>query len=399
MRPADTLRWVLTALRTGSSRSVLTVVGIAIGIAAVALLTAIGEGVRTYVMNEFSQFGTRIIAVNPGKNVTGGLGGILSSVRPLSVQDADALRSIPSVEAVIPVVQGVGELEYAGRSRNVQVMGVNSQMPTAWNFLVAQGRFLPEVPPGAGSSPYVVLGFKARNELFGEDSALGRKVRLGGRSFRVIGVIEPKGDMLGFDLDDIAYIPADLALELFNRESLMEIDLTFAAGADPVRLQAEIKKRLIDRHGREDFTLTTQDQMLNSLNSILSVLTLAVALLGSISLLVGSVGIVTTLTTSVQERRSEIGLLRALGAPKRRVLLLFLGESVALSLSGGMVGLVLMLICKALVMIFFPSFPLEPQLLYMGAALLLAVLIGLLAGAAPAYRASTLNPVDALRSE
>lgn len=399
MRFTDGVRWIVTALGTGRSRSILTVVGIAIGIAAVALLTAIGEGVRSYVMTEFSQFGTRIIGVSPGKNVTGGIGGILSSVRPLTVDDADALRRIPAVETVIPVVQGVGELEFEGRHRNVKVMGVNADMPAAWNFRVAQGRFLPEVQAGAASSPYVVLGHTAHQELFGDRSALGRKVRLGGRAFRVIGVIEPKGDMLGFDLDDIAYIPADLALQLFNRESLMEIDLTFAAGADMVKLQADIRRRLIDRHGREDFTVTTQDQMLNSLDSILSVLTLAVALLGSISLLVGSVGIVTTLTTSVQERRSEIGLLHALGAPRQQILILFLGESVALSLCGGGIGILILLACKGVALVFYPAFPLTPQPLYIALALLLSVGIGLLAGATPAYRASILNPVDALRSE
>jgi putative ABC transport system permease protein len=399
MLPADSIEWVLRVLRTGRTRTLLTVTGIAIGIASVALLTAIGEGVRHYVMNEFSQFGTRIIAINPGKNVTGGMGGLLSSVRPLTVADADALRRLPAVEAVIPVVQGAGELEFEGLSRNVQVMGVSSEMPFAWNFRVAQGRFLPPVQTATRASPYVVLGYKVKQELFGDTPPLGKKVRLGGSSYRVIGVIEPKGDMLGFDLDDVVYIPADLALDLFNRESLMEINVIFAAGAEPVRLQTTIKKQLTERHGREDFTLTTQDQMLKSLDSILAVLTVAVGLLGSISLLVGAVGILTTLTTAVQERKSEIGLLMALGATRFNVMRLFLAEAVMLSLTGGMAGILVMLMVSLLVALTFPAFPLQPQLFFIASALLLAALIGLLAGAVPAWRAASLNPVDALRAE
>ncbi|OZG69981.1 peptide ABC transporter permease [Hahella sp. CCB-MM4] len=395
----DALRWVLATLKFGRARSALTAIGIAIGIAAVSLLTSIGEGVRTYVMDEFSQFGTRIIAINPGKNMTGGMGGLLSSVRPLSIEDSDALARLPFVDFVVPVVQGTGEIEYGQKGRNVDVFGVGADMPSAWQFAVGQGRFLPRTQTGARSSPYVVIGNRVKQELFADTSPLGKLVRIGGMRFRIIGVIEPKGDMLGFDLDDVIYISADLALEMFNRDGLMEIDVVFSPATDSTTMSAHIINTLQTRHGREDFTLTTQDQMLSSLNSVLSVLTLSVALLGSISLLVGAVGILTTLTTSVRERRSEIGLLSALGATRRQVMSLFLGEAIALSTFGGICGLTLMFIVVFITGMAAPEFPLQIHLPFVLGALLLSMLIGLIAGALPAYQASSLDPIVALRSE
>ncbi|WP_431686735.1 ABC transporter permease [Hahella sp. NBU794] len=398
MKAPDLLKIVTRTISFGRTRAVLTSLGITIGIAAVALLTSIGEGVRSYVMDEFSQFGARIIAINPGKNVTGGMGGILSTVRPLSLQDAEALRQAPYVEYVVPVVQGAGAIEYKQRTRNVDIFGVSADMPAAWRFAVAQGRFLPR-NNDARSSPYAVIGHKVKQELFQGESPLGQLIRIGGMRFRVIGVIEPKGDMLGFDLDDTAYIPADLALDLFNREGLMEVDVIFSPATDSTYMSALIKKMLIQRHGREDFTLITQDQMLTSLNSILSVLTLAVGLLGSISLLVGGVGILTTMTTSVRERTSEIGLLRALGATRAQVLSLFLAEAVTLSTIGGVCGLLLMGVVTALAFLFAPEFPIRPHVPFLLIALLLSSLIGLIAGVVPALQASRLNPIDALRTE
>ena len=398
MRWQDGLRLTTSTLTSRPLRSLLTLLGVAIGIAAVALLTAMGEGLRLYVLENFSQFGTRIIAIHPGKTQTGGLGGILSSVRPLSLADADALRHLPHVEAVVPIIQGSGDIQFGVRSRRSDIIGGGHQLAQAWRFRLALGQFLP--PPRDGRSPpYVVLGHKLRQELFGSASPLGELVRVGGMRFRVIGVIEEKGQLLGFDLDEIAYIPVDWAQSLFNRDGLMEINVLFNAGTGSRELSERIRRSLIELHGREDFSLTTQDDMLASLDRILGTLTIAIAALGGISLLVGAVGILTIMTTTVGERTAEIGLLRAIGATPRQVLGLFLAEAALLSLAGGVLGLLLMGLLLGLLYISLPGLPLSLAPGFLLLALLLAALIGLLAGIAPARRAALLHPVDALRSE
>lgn len=398
MRLRDGFALTTSALTSRPLRSLLTMLGVAIGIAAVALLTAIGEGLRGYVLDNFSQFGTRIIAIHPGKTQTGGLGGILSSVRPLSLSDADALRRLPHVEAVVPLIQGAGDIQYGQFSRSSDIFGAGHQLAQAWRFRLSLGQFLPPARDGR-SPPYAVLGHKLRVELFGEDNPLGQAVRIGGTRFRVIGVMEEKGQLLGFDLDDIAYIPVDWAQALFNREGLMEIDLVFGPGTASVPMAERIRALLIERHGMEDFNLTTQDDMLASLGRILAVLTYAIAALGGVSLLVGAVGILTIMATTVGERTAEIGLLRAIGASPRQVLGLFLAEATLLSLAGGLLGLLLMALLLGLLHLAAPDLPLALRPAFLLLALLLSALIGMLAGLAPARAAARLHPVQALRGE
>ncbi|WP_054702808.1 ABC transporter permease, partial [Desulfosarcina cetonica] len=295
-------------------RSFLTVLGIAVGIGAVVLLTSLGEGIHRFVLGEFTQFGTNLIGVTPGKTSTTGMSGaVISNVRPLSIADAEALNRIPRVEATVPVVQGNAAVEFGKRGRRTYVFGVDADTPRVWQLAVAQGRFLPD-DRAVDARAFAVLGSKVAEELFGNANPLGRRIRIGGERYRTIGVMAAKGQMLGFDLDDAVYIPAQRALAMFNRESLMEIDVLFAGGSQAKGISERIREILLARHGREDFTIVTQDQMLDVLGSILGVLTLAVGAIGGISLLVGGVGITTIMTIAVRQRRAEIGLLRALGA-------------------------------------------------------------------------------------
>jgi putative ABC transport system permease protein len=210
--------------------------------------------------------------------------------------------------------------------------------------------------------------------------------------------MEEKGQMLGIDLDDIVFIPVDKALALFNRAGLMEIDIVFSETSNSKTMAEAVRRLLAERHGAEDFTLTTQDEMLQSLDSILSMLTAGVGALGAISLLVGAVGILTIMTTTVRERTGEIGLLSALGTDRRQIMLLFLCEAMALSLVGGLVGVGSVMLLVLLAELFAPDWPLQLSAGYLLASVLLSMVIGLLAGMAPARSAAAMNPIDALRT-
>jgi putative ABC transport system permease protein len=396
----DSIFLALRAITAHPLRSFLTLAGIAVGIAAVILLTSIGEGIHRYVLAEFSQFGTNVIGIAPGKVKVGGgpPSGLPTSVRPLTIDDAMALERVPHVVGVVPTSWGNAEVAAGGRTRRTTVYGVSSAATRVFNMRVHIGQFLPPEEPAQARS-LVVLGQTLKRELFGTENALGAKVRIAGLQFRVVGVLEPKGQFIGIDLDDTAFIPAARALELFNRDGLTEINLSYEEGADVGAVVAAAKTILTARHGREDFTVTTQEEMLRTLSNILDILTMAVAALGSISLLVGSVGIVTIMTIAVAERTNEIGLMVALGAQRRTILGLFLGEAVVLAVLGGLTGLLVGLGLAQVLQIAVPALPVRTPVDYAVVAVAASALIGLAAGVLPAHRASRLDPVEALRAE
>jgi len=395
----DSVKLSLAALFSQRMRSFLTMLGITVGIASVVLLTSLGEGVHRFVLSEFTQFGTNLIGVTPGKATTAGISGaIISNVRPLSMDDAAALKRIPNIIAVAPVVQGNAPVEFGKRSRRTYIFGVGPQAPKVWQIRVAKGRFFTADDPSAARA-FAVLGSKVRDELFVSENPLGRRIRIGGERYRVIGVMESKGQMLGFDLDDAVYIPTSRALAIFNRDSLMEIDLLYATGSSADQVAKKIKKLLMARHGAEDFTIITQEQMLDVLGSVLDILTLAVGAVGGISLLVGGVGILTIMTIAVNERTAEIGLLRAIGAGRRQILFLFIGEAVVLSSIGGLAGLIIGAGGAWFLGVVVPALPTHTPWSYVVLAEILAAFIGLLAGVLPAHRAANLDPIEALRAE
>lgn len=399
MRPQDFFHYTLTSVYAQRLRSFLTATGIAVGIGAVVLLTSLGEGLHQFVLGEFTQFGTNLIGVNPGKVTTHGMSGaLISNVRPLTIDDALALKQIPQIIDVVSVIQGNGAVEGNGRQRRTTVYGVDASASRVWRFEVAAGRFLPDDPPKAARS-FVVLGSKVRQELFGSSQALGERVRIGGELFRIIGSMESKGQLLGFDLDDSVYIPTAKAMALFNRDSLMEIDLLHSSGSSSAKVAEQIRKVLVARHGSEDFTITTQEKMLEVLGGILGTLTFAVGAIGGISLLVGGVGILTIMSIAVNERTGEIGLLRAMGVERNQILALFLGEAVVLATIGGLAGLGIGVGGSWLCRLLIPALPAHTSWSYAAAAELLAVVVGLIAGVLPARRAARLNPVEALRAE
>lgn len=395
----DLINLSFSAVRARRLRSGLTALGIAVGIAAVVLLTSMGEGLHRFVLSEFTQFGTNLIGVTPGRATThGGSGSVMNNVRPLTLDDVTAIHNMPQVIAAVPIIEGNAAVEAGKRQRRTVIYGVGHHMPKVWQFEVAVGQFLPDDDPRSARS-FIVLGSRVKEELFGSGMALGKFVRVGGSRFRVIGVMASKGQMLGFDLDDTVYIPAAKSMELFNRESLKEIHVLYKNNLVADAVKEQIRKVLLDRHGNEDFTVTTQEQMLEVLNSVLDILTFAVGALGGISLVVGGVGILTIMTIAVKERTAEIGLLTALGAERRQVLILFLAEAMLLSTIGGVLGLLLGWSIAELVHIILPAIPVHTPWHFALLAVLLAMTVGLLAGVAPARQAARMNPVDALRTE
>lgn len=388
----------LVALRL---RSALSMLGIGIGVASVVLLTSIGEGTRRYMVGMFSQFGTNILAINPGKTETAGIPGIFGgSTRPLTIDDSEELRRITGVEASVPVAVGTARVEAGttGRSRRVMVYGVTPEIERVWKFRVAQGSFWAPGDPRRGA-PVCVLGQRLARELFGEASPLGEFVRVAGARFRVIGLMEPKGTMLGIDIDDVAYVPVASAMTMFNLPELLEIDVLYAHSGLARPVEAAVRATLTRRHGDEDFTLTTQEAMLEVFGNVMDIVTLAVGAIGGISLFVGAIGVLTMMWIAVGERTAEIGLVRAFGASRRQVRTLFLVEAGALGLAGGTAGLAAGLGLCQLLRLAIPGLPVATPPEFAAAALAVSLATGLASGVLPAGRAAGLDPIEALRAE
>ena len=400
MRPFDLLRLALRALSMHRLRTLLTALGTGVGVAAVVLLTSIGEGMYEFIEHEATRFGTHFLVITPGRTQTmGGPPGMnTNTVRPLTLEDALAIGQLDSVSVVAPGVTGFAEVENEGVRRNAMVLGTGPELPEIFAFEIASGRFLANEEL-LSARPLAVLGSKLKNELFGPDNALGAYIRVSGHRFQVVGVLADAGTTVGFDLNDIVYVPVKYTMEIYNVLGVQEVDVRYREDRPVSEVEGDITRLLMARHGREDFTITTQDQMLNTMRVILSAITSAVAALGGISLVVGGVGIFTIMTIAVQERIFEIGLLRSLGARRREVRRLFLAEALALGVAGGLLGLVLGQCAAWFLAALFPVIPVSISVMYTAAALMIAVLIGILAGVAPAVRAARMNPVLALRAE
>lgn len=401
MNAADLLQLALEAMRAHRLRYALSAMAVLIGVAAVVLLASIGEGTRSYVLAQFSQFGTSILAVNPGATEmwgtsAGTMGGIS---RPLTLDDARALRRIPGARVVVPAVFGSARVEHGVRGRSVFVYGVTGGAPEAWSMRVERGSFWPKGDWDGGAS-VAVLGPKLTREIFGNNNPLGTRIRIGEERYRVIGVMESKGQFLGFDIDDAAYIPIGRAQRLFNRPQLDEIDILASNPSQVDTVAARIHAVLLERHdNEEDFKITTQADMVEVFGRIARMVTATVSAIAGISLFVGAIGILTVMWIVVYERTGEIGLTMAIGARRTQIVAWYLAEAAAISLIGGLGGVLVGAGGAGLLGLFFPALSLRTPLWIVASALGTALLVGLTAGIVPAFRAARLDPVQALRAE
>jgi putative ABC transport system permease protein len=398
MRTEDVVRFCARSIAGYPLRTGLMLLAMAIGVASVVVLTALGEGARRYVSDQFVSLGTHLLIVLPGRSeTTGGPPPLLGQTpRDLTLEDALALERSSAIRRVAPIIVGSAPVAHGGLDREATILGSTSELYEVRNLSMAQGRFIPPGDPSRAES-VCVLGHKVKKELFGNNSPLGRFVRIGERRFRVIGVLAKKGQSIGVDMSDLAIIPVASAEALFNRYSLFRI-LIQAKGRDAIpRAKRTVLEIIRERHdGEDDITVITQDAMLATFDRIFTALTLAVGGIAAISLAVAGILIMNVMLIAVSQRTSEIGLLKAVGAPGGQIMRLFLSESAMLSLMGAAVGLVLSAVGIFILGRLFPEFPVNIPLWSLAASVGVALASGLVFGVLPARRAARLDPVAAL---
>ena len=396
----DLFRFAIGSLGGHRLRTALSLLGMAIGVAAVVALTALGEGARRYVIDQFASIGTNLLIVVPGKAETTGIPGMAAgTAKDITLQDAEAVaRQIPEIDKVAPIVMGTDDVEFGARRRQVAVIGSTREFLEVRKLAVARGEFLPPAEMQRGRS-VAVLGAKVVQELFPGEEAVGRIVRIGGWRMRVIGVLASRGTQLGINVDDVVIVPVGTAMKMFDRRSLFRIFVQVHGAADLDRAKQKVIQLFAERHdGEEDITILTQDAVVSTFSQILGALTLAVGAIAAISLTVAGIGIMNVMLVAVAERTREIGLLRAVGVGRRQVLAVFLTEAALLSAAGGLLGLAIGWLAIEILVGIFPALPARPPVWAVGAALALSFGVGLLFGWLPARRAARLDPVLALAS-
>ena len=399
MRTPDLIRFARDAAVGNPLRTALLILAMAIGVAAVVILTALGDGARRYVVREFSSLGTNLVIVLPGRSQTGGFNpgnAITSTPRDLTVDDAQALLRASAVRRLAPLAVGTSEISFGGKLREVMVAGSTAEFIDVRSLELAQGRFLATGDWRRGASE-AVIGAKVREELFGNGPALGQLVRIGDRRFRIIGVMASTGQGLGMNTDELVIVPVSLAQAMFNSNTLFRI-LVEANSREAIELaKTQVTEIIKQRHeGEEDVTVITQDAVLATFDKLLGALTLAVAGIAAISLAVAGILVMNVMLVSVTQRTAEIGLLKALGATGSTIRTAFLAEAAMLSMAGALIGYLLGQIGAATIRHLYPAFPAYPPDWAVFAGLGTALLTGLVFGVLPARQAARLDPVLAL---
>ena len=398
---ADQLRFNWQVFDRHRVRTGLMLLSVAIGVAAVILLTSLGEGARRYVNNEFASIGSRLLIVFPGRSeTTGGHPPVFgNSPRDLTLGDAEAIGRVPTIDKVAPVVVGNANVSAGNISRDTTVIGSTAEFLQVREISVSHGKNLPTLDSQRGGS-VCVLGYTLKQELFGHSQAVGQWVRIGDRRMRVIGVIADVGQSVGMNMNELAMVPVQTAQQLFDSPGLFRVMLQFKERVDIEKTKQQVLAVVRERHeGEEDVTLVSQDSVIESFNNILGTLTLAIGAIGAIGLLVAGVLIMNISLISVSQRRKEIGLLKAIGSSSLQVRNLFLAESLMLVGLGSLVGIVIAYLLVWLMRQLWPVFPMMPPVWAAPTAVLIAVCSGLLFSWLPARKASALDPVLALRGQ
>ncbi len=390
------------SLFRNKTRSILTMLGIIIGVASVILLVSIGQGLQRYITEQFEQLGANLVVVVPGKVGRGG-GNALAGGPPnfggskLTLADVERVSKIGGpIDSVGAGIENPSDVGYQGKTKYTTVAGMSAEYMKIRNLDVSKGRTITTSDVRAGRN-VVVLGSAVIEKLFGQGQVIGREVSIGGQKFQVIGVLKSIGSGgLGVDVNDFAILPITSAQKVFGMKTIQVIGVKAKTKEDIPQVISVVKKELLKKYKDEDFSVLDQSSLVESINQILGVVTIALGGIAAISLIVGGVGIMNIMLVTVTERTREIGLRKAVGAKPNDILYQFIIEAVALSLTGGMIGVLIGAFGAFIINHFIST-----SISFWSVALAFGVsaTVGVVFGVAPAAKASKLNPIEALKYE
>ncbi len=399
MRLIDLVRYTFLALRRQRFRSLMLLTAVGLGVGAVVVLTALGEGARGYVMGEFAFLGKDTVVMFPGrKETTGGMPPITgTAARAITLEEVAVLqRTVPGVTSLAPIVIGNGPVSYKSRERESIVLGTTAAFFDIRQLQVGQGSSLPDLVLNEGRQ-VAVIGHKLKTELFDNRRAIGQWVRLRDYRFRVIGVLTGTGDSFGTDLSEAIFVPVASAQSVFNIHGLFRVMMKIRDNYQAEEVKSQIAKRMQELHeGEQDVTIISPDAMLSTFDDILQAMTLGVAGIAAISLVVAGILVMNVTLMSVKQRTAEIGLLKAVGAPAAQVRTLFLTEAALIASAGALLGMLVGLLLVAAGRKLYPTVPFATPAWALWAAPGLAIGTALLFAWLPAQQAASLEPVDAL---
>ncbi len=399
----ETIRSALQSLDANKARAVLTTLGVVIGVMSVLLLIAFGEGAQAFIEDEFSALGSNIMLVNPGKQETVGLVPMtIGSMNKLTYQDAQKLKQrLRGVRGVAPYVLGAGSVQFGDRRRDTTILGVTPDFSPVRQGFPQIGRFIQQRDVERNSR-VCVLGTDVTEALFGNEPPLNQRVTINRVKHTVVGVMEPKGTSLGLNLDDLVFIPLPSGQQMFHggEDELFEIVIATVSKDAVPYTREHVRSILTAAHDSvEDFTITEQNQILQTVGRVFFALRMMLVGIASIALLVGGIGIMNIMLVTVRERTKEVGIRKSVGARRSDIGLQFLVESAALSMFGGVAGILLGWVAMVVAGVLYPEFPMGISAWAVATSFLFSVGVGVFFGVYPAWKASAVDPVEALRYE